>query len=176
MFSKTFIVTVKMHHLFDYWWEGSCSYSSNYQGWCSPALDMHQLAGCLGIVHLESRAPLIHSRGRTGQVILCRVKMNPNLLKSEVSDSFQEYWSHLEWHLLSLDSGGDPRRGWAACGGYGEIWPAESESVMYDHDHMSLLLFTNLSALVEAATVAPPPGTVIQSKVQVSPDSLLCTS
>ena len=39
------------------------------------------------------------------------------------------------------------------------------------YDHMSLLFYTNLSELVEAATVAPPPGTVIQSRVQVSPDT-----
>ena len=39
------------------------------------------------------------------------------------------------------------------------------------NDRMSLLLYTNLSELVEAATVAPPPGTVIQSRVQVSPDT-----
>ena len=44
--------------------------------------------------------------------------------------------------------------------------------------YLLLILLTfsfsaHLSVLVEAATVAPPPGTVIQSRVQVSPGASL---
>ena len=49
----------------------------------------------------------------------------------------------------------------------GEMWPKYKYNIFLG---IAPLIYSHLSVLVEAATVAPPPGTVIQSRVQVSPN------
>ena len=48
---------------------------------------------------------------------------------------------------------------------------ANIEVIIFRDCSSCLLYASYLSVLVEAATVAPPPGTVIQSRVQVSPNT-----